>query len=46
MVYAVPLADGSFGVAQAGEVQAPFIKVIYVALFAERGLVPPNWTVG
>jgi hypothetical protein len=36
MVYAVPLADGSFGVAQVGEVQGPFIKVIYVALFAER----------
>ena len=36
MVYAVPLADGSFGVAQAGEAQGPFVNVIYVALFAER----------
>lgn len=36
MVYAVPLADGSFGVAQAGEAQGPFVNVIYVVLFAER----------
>jgi hypothetical protein len=35
-VYAVPLTDGSFGVAQAGEVQGEFINVIYVALFADR----------
>jgi len=36
MVYAVPLTDGSFGVAQAGEAQGEFINVIYVALFADR----------
>jgi len=36
MVYAVPLTDGSFGIAQAGEAQGPFVNVIYVALFADR----------
>src|SRR5258706_5398224 len=35
-VYAVPLTDRSFGIAQAGEAQAPFVNVIYVALFADR----------
>lgn len=35
-VYAVPLTDGSFGIAQAGETQGPFVNVIYVALFADR----------
>ncbi len=34
MVYAVPLADGSFGVAQAGH--RMFSTVIYVALFLDR----------
>ena len=34
MVYAVPLADGSFGVAQAGTQMFP--TVIYVALFLDR----------
>ena len=34
MVYAVPLADGSFGLAQAGGSMFP--TVIYVALFLER----------
>ena len=34
MVYAVPLADGSFGVAQAGNPMFP--TVIYVALFLDR----------
>jgi len=34
MVYAVPLADGSFGVAQAGG--SMFSTVIYVALFLDR----------
>ena len=34
MVYAVPLTDGSFGIAQAGE--AMWTNVIYVALFADR----------
>ena len=34
MTYAVPLSDGSFGVAQAGE--AMMTNVIYVALFNNR----------
>lgn len=34
MVYAVPLVDGSFGLAQAGE--AMMANVIYVALFSDR----------
>ena len=33
-VYAVPLGDGSFGVAQA--IDAMMVNVIYVALFADR----------
>ena len=36
MVYAVPLKDGSFGIAQSGDAQGEFINVIYVALFADR----------
>ncbi|MFO1042478.1 MAG: hypothetical protein U0941_11870 [Planctomycetaceae bacterium] len=36
MVYAVPLADGSFGVAQSVEAMSPFTNVIFVALFADR----------
>ena len=36
MVYAVPLADGSFGIAQAGEAQGEFVNVIYVVLFSNR----------
>ncbi len=34
MVYAVPLADGTFGVAQAGEAMWP--NIIYVALYLDR----------
>lgn len=34
MVYAVPLADGTFGIAQAGAAMWP--QVIYVALYADR----------
>jgi hypothetical protein len=34
MTYAVPLSDGSFGIAQAGE--AMMTNVIYVALFSNR----------
>ena len=34
MTYAIPLADGSFGIAQAGD--AMMTNVIYVALFVER----------
>jgi len=34
MVYAVPLADGTFGIAQAGEAMWP--NVIYVALYLDR----------
>jgi hypothetical protein len=34
MTYAVPLADGSFGIAQAGD--AMWTNVIYVALFSDR----------
>jgi hypothetical protein len=34
MMYAVPLTDGSFGIAQAGEAMWP--NVIYVALFVDR----------
>jgi hypothetical protein len=40
MVYAVPLTDGSYGIAQAGEAMWP--NVIYVALFADRFLVLPE----
>jgi hypothetical protein len=36
MIYAVPLADGSFGIAQAGKAMGGYINVIYVALFAAR----------
>ncbi len=32
----MPLTDGSFGIAQAGEAQGPFVNVIYVALFSDR----------
>jgi hypothetical protein len=35
-IYAVPLNDGSFGIAQAGETQGSLINVIYVALFSDR----------
>ena len=35
-VYAVPLRDGSFGIAQAGEAQGALVNVIYVALFSDR----------
>lgn len=42
MVYAVPLADGSFGLAQAGNPMFP--TVIYVALFLDRFLVLPSET--
>jgi hypothetical protein len=41
-VYAVPLTDGSFGIAQAGETQGEFVNVIYVALFADRYMHLPN----
>lgn len=41
MVYAVPLTDGSFGVAQAGEPQGNFINVIYVTLFSQRYVQRP-----
>jgi len=34
MVYAVPLVDGTFGLAQAGEAMLP--NVIYVALYLDR----------
>jgi hypothetical protein len=34
MTYAVPLIDGSFGIAQAGEAMWP--NIVYVALFADR----------
>ena len=34
MVYAVPLSDGSFGIAQAGSAMWP--NVIYIALYADR----------
>ncbi|HEU0153957.1 MAG TPA: hypothetical protein VFQ84_11510 [Arenimonas sp.] len=34
MVYAVPLADGAFGLAQAGGLMMP--NVVYVALFLDR----------
>jgi|TARA_R100000455_G_C6243530_1_gene101814 hypothetical protein len=40
MVYAVPLTDGSYGLAQAGE--AMFPTVIYVALFLARFDAPPS----
>ena len=40
MVYAVPLADGSYGLAQAGS--AMFPTVIYVALFLDRLDAPPT----
>ena len=36
MTYAVPLVDGSFGIAQAGEAMGDLVNVIYVALFADR----------
>lgn len=42
MVYAVPLADGSFGFAQAGETQEGFVNVIYVALFLDRHSCIPD----
>ena len=42
MVYAVPLTDGSFGIAQAGETQGGFINVIYVALFLDRHTCVPD----
>lgn len=42
MVYAVPLADGSFGIAQAGESQGPFVNVIYVSLFLDRYMQIPD----
>ena len=40
MVYAVPLADGSFGIAQAGEAMA--VNIIYVALFRDRVVTVPE----
>lgn len=40
MVYAVPLSDGSYGLAQAGS--AMFPTVIYVALFLDRLVAPPT----
>lgn len=36
MVYAVPLVDGSYGIAQAAEAMTPFTKVIFVALLMDR----------
>ena len=40
MTYAVPLSDGSFGIAQAGE--AMMTNVVYVALFSNRLPVLPD----
>ena len=36
MVYAVPLNDGSFGIAQAGAEQGEFVNVVYVVIFKDR----------
>jgi hypothetical protein len=40
MVYAVPLSDGTFGIAQAGSAMWP--NVIYIALYADRYEELPN----
>ena len=42
MVYAVPLTDGSLGIAQAGEAQGEMLNVIYVALFSDRHSCVPD----
>ena len=42
MVYAVPLSDGSYGIAQAGDTQGEFVNVIYVAMYCHRFLDLPT----
>ncbi|MGI2190292.1 hypothetical protein ACRN9V_02190 [Shewanella baltica] len=42
MVYAVPLSDSTYGIAQANAIQSSFINIVYVAIFSDRFIEIPK----